>query len=213
VRAFDLLVACFALLQLARYARRALLFVLPTLRVSGEESAAPASAAALRAGAELERLGFRRLGVVRRRGPLGASAAEVDAYASPERGAYAEVEEGRPEPRVAFFTPFAGGATVLTACGARRAIVGPRTQVGGIPDAPLEAVLTAHRVAVDRFRGAHGDPQVTASLEARIEAGRRWYAGDGRREVRREAAFPFAIAALSALVLASAVNILLGSAK
>ena len=211
MRSFNLLVAAFALLQCLRYARRALLFVSPSVRVSGEAGAAPRSARRLRLGAALEELGFRPLGIQRARSALGAVSAEDDVYADEERGAFADVVEGGRGngPGVVFFTPFEGGAAVLTASFRRRAIATEKVQAGGIPDAPLEGVLAAHEVAVERFAQRFGRPAVTADLEARLGAARSWFRGEGRRELRRAHASAFAILLFGVALFASAVNILL----
>ena len=210
MRSFNLLVAAFALLQCLRYARRALLFVAPSVRVWGEPGASPRSARRLRLGATLEELGFRPLGIQHARSALGAHSAEDDVYAAVERGAFADVVEGRrgDGPGVVFFTPFEGGAAVLTASFRRRPIATERVQAGGIPDAPLEAVLAAHEVAVARFAERYGRPAVAAELEARLEAARSWFRGEGRTELRRTHASAFAILLFGFALLASAVNIL-----
>jgi hypothetical protein len=215
MRSFNLLVAAFAALQCLRYARRALLFVLPSVRIWGEAGAAPRSARRLRLGAKLEELGFTSLGIQRQRGAMGAFASEADAYAAERRRTFADVVEGRSgaAPGVVFFTPFEGGAAVLTASFPRRAIATERVQAGGIPDAPLEAVLAAHEVAVGRFAARYGQPVVAADLEARLTAARAWSEGEGRREMRRAHAAGFAIMLFGLVLLASAVNILMRGAR
>lgn len=210
MRSFDLLVAAFALLQLVRYARGALLFLVPTVRVSGEPSGAPPpSAGRLRAGQQLEALGFRRLGVLRQRGPLGALAVAAETYAGPDGTAYADVSDGRAGPRVVFFTPFAGGGAVVTENVRRRPIATAAIQAAGLPDAPLPAVHAAHAVAVRRFGQRHGPPSAAPELAARVAAARAWYDGPGRRELRTGHAVAFGIALLAAAILASAVNVAL----
>lgn len=213
MRNFNLLVAAFALLQCMRYARRALLFLWPAVRVWGEAGAGPRSARRLRLGASLEELGFRPLGIQHARGALGALSTQDDVYAAEDRGAFADVVEGgrREGPGVVFFTPFEGGAAVLTASFPRRAIATERVQAGGLPGAPLPAVLAAHEVAVQRFSERYGRPAVSATLEARLAAARAWFEGEGRRELRRVHASAFAILLFGAALFASAVNILFRS--
>ena len=215
MRSFNLLVAAFAILQCFRYARRAALFVLPTVRAWGEAGAAPRSARRLRLGATLEELGFTPLGIQHVRSAMGAFAAEGDVYAAAQRGTFADVVDDRrgAGPGVVFFTPFEGGAAVLTANFPRRAIATERVQAGGIPDAPLEGVLAAHEVAVERFAARHGQPAVSADLEARLAATRAWFGGEGRRELRRSHALAFAIMLFGLALFASAVNVLLRGAR
>ena len=210
MRSFDLLVAAFALLQLVRYARGALLFVVPAVRVSGEAVDSPPSSVRARAREQLETLGFTRLGVLHQRGPLGALTAASDTYASAAAAtAFADVTEARPGPRVVFFTPFTGGAAVVTENARRRSISTSSVLAGGLPDAPLSDVHAAHQVAVRRFSQRHGAPAVTPDLAGRVAAARAWYDGPGRREIRTTHAAAFGIALLAAAILASAVNVML----
>ncbi|GEJ57824.1 hypothetical protein [Anaeromyxobacter diazotrophicus] len=216
MRTFNLLVALFAVVQALRYARRALVFVAPAVRVTGEPGEPPRSAPRLRLGAELERLGFVPLGLLHERAPLGAVAREVDAYADASRGTFADVWQERGEadaPRLVFYTPFPDGAYVLTANHPRRAVASARAQAGAVVGAAPEAQLAAHEIAVERFAARHGTPAVALDLGARLAAARAWYAGEGRRELRRGAALPFGIAAFALVLLASAVNLLLHGAR
>jgi hypothetical protein len=209
MRAFDLLVALFALVQLARYGRRALLFVAPSVRHWGEPEALAQSAPRLRAGEALEDLGFLPLGTRGERGTLGAFEQSLDAYAHPARGAYADVIDGPPREgaRTVLFTPFADGAAVLTATFPRGARSTSRALVGSVPGS-VGAALAAHEVAVRRFTAAHGSPQVSPDLAARVEAARAWYRGEGRSELRRSSTIAFVNAALGlALLAGSAVNL------
>lgn len=210
MRTLHLLVAVFAAAQCARYGRGALLFLAPRVRVSGEPGAQPGTALRLRLGAALEELGFAPLGAQRRRAALGALSEVDDVYANPELGVYADVvREPAARAGVVFFTPFARGGAVLTASFRRQAVAAAHVQAGGIPDAPLPSVLAAHRVAAERFAERYGPPEVRPDLEARLEASRRWLAGEGRRELRRANRLPFAIALLAVALLASSVRLLL----
>jgi hypothetical protein len=215
MRGFNLLIAAFALLQCFRYARRALLFLSPTVRIWGEAGASPRSAPRLRLASTLQELGFTPLGMQHQRSALGAFTAEGDVYVAEQRGAFADVlEPGRGQaPGVVFFTPFEDGAAVLTANFPRRAVATERVQAGGIPDAPLEAVLAAHEVAVERFAARHGPPAVAADLETRLAAARAWSQGEGRRELRRTHAVSFAIMLFGLALFASAVNVLVRGAR
>jgi hypothetical protein len=214
MRSLNLLVAAFALLQCVRYARGALLCLWPAVRIWGEAGQAPGSPARLRAGAALESLGFAPLGTVHERGPLGALARESDSYASAERGVFADVTEERTGdgPRVQFFTPFGSGAAVLTAGHRRPAVITARTQAGGMPGAPLAAVLAAHEKGVARFTRDHGRPAVREELDSRLAAARAWYQGEGRRELRRANALALLIAAFGLALFASSAHILLRGA-
>ncbi|HTP26294.1 MAG TPA: hypothetical protein VMK12_11615 [Anaeromyxobacteraceae bacterium] len=211
MRGLNLLVAAFALLQCLRYGRRALLFFFPSVQVWGEPAAPPRSPLRLRLGVMLQALGFSPLGIKHERSTFGAFGSESDVYASERARAFVDVVENRAAggPGVVFHTPFPDNAAVLTANFRRRALSTCHLQVGGMPGASLEAVLAAHRVAVDRFAARHGPPAVTLDLEARLSASRAFFARGGRRELRRESALPLAIALLGLLLLASSLNMFL----
>jgi hypothetical protein len=213
LRTFNLLVAAFALVQIVRYGRKALLFLFPRVRVAEGVEGGPRSASLLRAEAELEDLGFRRLGVLHERAALGTHALEVVAYANPERAAFADafVERGAPSPRVQFFTPFRDGAVVLTADFERPTVANARVLASGSPEASLAEVLSAHETGVRRFATAHGPPEVTLDLAARLEAARGYYDGEGRRELAHGKALAFGLVVFGMVLLASALRILLAS--
>jgi len=211
LRTFNLLVAVFALLQIVRYARRALLFLAPRVRVTGEADGEPRSAGLLRAEAELERLGFSRLGVLHERTALGAHARLALTYASLGRAAFADAfeERGAPSPRVRFVTPFGDGAAVLTAGFERPAAQSAKLFASGLAEASLEELLRAHELAVRRFSSAHGPPEVTLELAARLEAARAYCDGEGRRELGHGQGLAFGLAVFGFVLFASALRILL----
>jgi len=213
VRTFNLLVAAFALVQVVRYARRGLFFLAPAVQVLPLEDEPDRSAHRLRLGAALEELGFVLLGVACERAALGAFSSEADAYVSPGRAAFADVleEDATRRARVRFFTPFPDGAAVLTAGFEKRAVLSPRLEAGGMPDAPLEDLLAAHEVAVRRFAARHGPPQVAPELAARLAAARAYYAGVGRSELRRGNALAFALLLFALVLFASSVKILVAT--
>jgi hypothetical protein len=205
------LAALFALYMLARYGRGALLFVAPSLmRVEAEPGAGPRTLAQLRAGEALAGLGFEWLGARRESGPLRALEAHLDVWALPGGGVYADVAEGAPAggARVSFVSPFSDGAFVVTANHARLALSGPKLQAGGLAGATLVAALAAHRVASARFEREHGAPSAPPDLEAHIASARRYRAGPGRREIRRETAMSFANACAALVLLAGSVNLI-----
>jgi len=213
---FHLLVAVFAAVQLARYARRALVFAAPGLvTVEGLPGAPSPAPLRTRAGEELEELGFVRLGVRRERAPLGGLSIEADAFAHPAEGAYADVFQDTPSSPAAvqLFTPFSDGAAVLTANFRRRGVVGPRLQAGGLPGATVAQTLAAHRVAAARFQADHGEPQVGADMEARVSAARAWYRGEGRRELRRTTLPSFVNACLAIAILAWSLRLVAQAAR
>jgi hypothetical protein len=206
--AFNGLALLFAAWMLVRHGRRGLLFVAPGLvRVGGDREAPPATPGQLRAGEELARLGFTRLGAKREDGPLGGLHLGTDAWANEREGAFADVFDHAPRRGgpawVYFVSPFADGALVLTANHPRLALSTDRLLTGGLPGSSLEATFAAHRKAVERFAGRHGAPAAPADLAVRLELARAWYRGPGRRELRRLFLVHF-VNALAALALAGA---------
>ncbi len=218
MQTFHLFVVLFATWMLVRHGRRAALFLFPSLvRSGGDAAAPPATPAQARAGDELERLGFVRLGARRESGALGGMDLGSDAWANEPEGAYADVFDHAPRggggPWAYFLSPFADGAVVLTANHPRLARSTDRLRTGGLPGATLEATWAAHRAAVGRFAERHGRPGARADLQARAEAARAWYRGPGRPELRRlfflnfvNALFAILIGAVSARALARALT-------
>lgn len=210
---FHLLVVLFAALMLARHGPRALVFAAPGLvRTSGDPGAPPATAPQARAGEDLTRLGFLRLGARRERGLLRGLDLDSDAWASPAEGAYADVlghsGPGGGWPQVYFLSPFPDGAMVLTANHPRMARSSDLLQTGALPGAPVAATWAAHRAAVARFAAGHGRPAVRADLSAREEAARTWYRGPGRPELRRRFLMSFLDVLAAVLVAAVSLNAL-----
>lgn len=205
--AFNGLALLFAAWMLFRHGRRGLLFVAPGLvRVAGDREAPPATPGQLRAGEDLSRLGFSRLGARREDGPLGGLRLGTDAWANERDGAFADVFDHAPRgggpPWAYFLSPFADGALVLTANHPRLALSTDRILTGGLPGSSLEATFAAHRRAVERFAGRHGAPAVRADLAARLELARVWYRGPGRSELRR-LFFVHFVNSLAAIALAA----------
>lgn len=210
---FHVLVVLFAVLMLVRHGGRALLFAAPGLvRTGGDPGSPPATPAQARAGEELARLGFLRLGARRERGALRGLDVDSDAWASPAEGAYADVlghaAPGGRGPQVYFLSPFADGAMVLTANHPRLSRSSERLQTGALPEAPIAATWAAHRAAVARFAAGHGPPAAAADLSARQEAARAWYRGPGRPELRRRFWVSFLDTLVAVLVAAVSLNAL-----
>ncbi len=211
--AFHVLVVLFAAYMLWNHGRRALLFVAPGLvRLHSRAGEGPRSTPQLRAEEELAGLGFVRLGARRERGPLGGLDFASECYVNEREGAWADVFDHAPRggggPMAYFLSPFPRGAMVLTANHPRLAVSTADVQAGGLPGAAIAATWSAHRVAVARFRERHGAPEAPASLAARDAAARRWYAGAGRRELRRLFVMNFVNTLVALVLLAGSVNAL-----
>lgn len=219
MKAFNVLAALFALYQLVRHGRQALLFLAPGLaRAEADPEEGPRTLGQVRAGEALAGLGFLRLGAIVEHGVLGGHLRDADAWAHAGEGAYADVLAGgaagdRGAVRVELRSVFPDGATVVTANHPRLAIAAPGVQAGAIPGASVEALLAAHRHAVSRFGRTHGVPQALPDLRARLDVTRAWQQGPGRGELRRRYAMPFANACFALLLLAGSVHVLMRSVR
>jgi hypothetical protein len=211
-----LLAAGYAALMLWRYGRRGWLVVAPaSVRVRSRADEAPRTPAQAQAGAALAALGFRRLGSRDEEGPLGGLGLRSDAWAQEGEGAFADVFEEAARPgvpaRLQLVTGFPDGAVALTANHPRTPRAGPSLEVGGFPDATVEATWEAHRRAVARLAARHGPPAPASGLEARDALARAWYRGAGGRELRQRFAVYLGNALLAALILGAALSMLLRS--
>lgn len=165
---------------------RALLFLRPaSMRL---EADAPADQAQppqplAKVEAELGALGFSRLGSHTEQAPLSRPQLNFD-YAHPAERAFATLfASPRGEPRLYFLTPTAGGGFVITADHRRPAREEPgRYLSGGLEETSPERLFKAHLRRVASI----GEPALALTPEARLEAGRAWYAGAGRSEVRQQ---------------------------
>lgn len=210
--ALHLLVVAFALYMLARHGRRALAFAFPgKVLLDGAEGEEPRTPLQHRAEGELDSLGFARLGARRERTLLGGLDLASQAYANETAGSYADVLDHAPAragPLVYFLSVFPGGAAVLTANHSRPALSTREVQSGGLPGAGVAETFAAHRKALERFAARHGAPAAPARLAARQEAARAWYAGPGRREVRRICALNFLNAVVALALVAGSARVL-----
>jgi hypothetical protein len=185
--AFHALVAVFAALMLVRHGPRALLFVAPSLRRVRVGPPTPSrSPAEERARDALATLGFRHLGSLSERGPLGALEERWAVFASGDGRSWADVAVGRGGGWVRFVSPGAGDALLVTA----------------LPDSTPAGGLAAHGKGLEGFDSA----PAPAELEARLEAARRFARGAARGDVRRATMMSFVNAILAALLVASSVN-------
>lgn len=208
----NVLVGLFALYMLLRHGRRALLFVAPRLvRIEAKEE--PSTVAQLRAGAELEELGFARLGSRSEHAIAGGLDLHSDVYGNGTAGTFADLFAHQTSPAsgalVAFFSRFPDGAMVLTANHPRMSMSTGMGQIGGLPSSGIGPTWAAHQKAVARFAERHGPPSEAGDMASRLEAARRWYGGIGGRELRRLFTVSFLNALIALLLLAGTAHILL----
>lgn len=207
----NVLVAAFSLLMLLRHGPRALLYLAPgSIRISGDPHGAPRASGQVAAGEQLERLGFRRLGLRRERSLLGGLDMEVDAWAHPDGTCADAYPSGGRAVAVSFLTTFADGFQAGTSNFRRASIARPSGRVGGIEGAGLESALAAHRKAVEALTG-HGAPRAVDDLDLRIELARAFYRGIGGAELRRPSLMSLLNASIAILLFASSVRLALRS--
>jgi hypothetical protein len=165
---------------------RAILFLRPqstTVEADAPADQAKPPAPLEKAEAGLAALGFTRLGSHLERSPLSRTRLGFDYVHAGEHVFATTFLSPRGEPRLYFLTPTANGGFVLTADHRRPAHEVPgRYLSGGMDETSPERIFKAHQRRVATV----GEPAVTPTLEARVEVGRAWYAGDGRREVRQQ---------------------------
>ncbi len=151
-----------------------------------DEDAPPASftKAAIRVFAEIEALGFRRIGVKDEiRKSSGRHTPSIQ-FASPQHRAFVSVffTDGL-APCPYFYTPFDDDSFVLTAAYPRDTHRKPRAVLSGHPSQPLSKVLEAHHVEVQAFIDAGKKPRAEWDMAARVRATVKHYR---ERRPRRE---------------------------
>ncbi len=154
----------------------------------------------------LTELGFGKIGAIEVRPPLSSGWADL-VYAAPTLHAFADVGVRAGAVALTFFTPFAGGAAVMTSDFKRATSDRPDFQAGGILGADVPALWAVHRRRVEHFKpplhgGSEGVPQPwdDFTIAGRVRADEVVFHGPGKRELRVRAIQP-AVVALFALVL------------
>jgi hypothetical protein len=194
------LAAFYAAMMLVRYGRRGVLVLAPSLVRSRSTAGGPLPTdAQAAAAAELEALGFRRIGSRVEEGPLrGLTLRSESAFADvfelgPRSGAPA---------RLQILSVFPDGAAVLTANHGRAPQSWRWGEVTGLPGAALGQVAEVHRRTVSRLEAVHGAPLPATDLAGRDAAARSWYRGSGGREIRRRFAVYLGNSLFAAAILA-----------
>lgn len=134
---------------------------------------------------DVAELGFEPLGVKWEQKPLGMKQKEF-VFGSAAEHSYAGVMPVTNEAWLYFFTPFEGGATVITADFKWPAADERDYLAGGLPAATPTEVLNAHRRRVQRLIAGGHKPIEPLTLAAREASCVAFYAsGPGKRETRR----------------------------
>ncbi len=164
---------------------RAILFLFPgSVRVEPEAPAdqmdLPAELGPL--ATQLQALGFVPLGSHEEKPRLQRATRSYD-WAHPGERVFATLHLGRDDsPRLYLLTPVAPHGFVITAGYRRPAIELPGVyRSGSLEDASPERLLRAHLRRLEGFT-----PTGEYTWEGRVEAGRSWYQGLGRKEIRRQ---------------------------
>ncbi|NBD11424.1 hypothetical protein [Corallococcus silvisoli] len=183
---------------------RALLFLFPhTVRVEPEAPAdqmnLPDALAPL--AGQLQALGFTPLGSHEEK-PLLQKATRSYDWAHAGERVFATLHLGNGEgPRLYLLTPLASGGFVVTASYRRPALDLPGYRSGSLEDASPERLLRAHVRRLDGWEPAGPE---AFSWEGRVQAGRAWYQGLGRKEIRRQNLQGLLWTAIALAIVASA---------
>ncbi|RKH22454.1 hypothetical protein D7Y13_31715 [Corallococcus praedator] len=165
---------------------RTLLFLFPgTVRIEPEAPAdqmdLPEALAPLEG--QLQALGFTPLGSHEEK-PLLQKATRSYDWAHPGERVFATLYLGRDDlPRLYLLTPLASGGFVVTAGYRRPALDLPGYRSGSLEGASPERLFRAH---VRRLDGLDRAEPGAFTWEGRVQAGRSWYQGLGRKEIRRQ---------------------------
>jgi hypothetical protein len=125
--------------------------------------------------AELETLGFLRLGVMRETASDGLVVLAL-VLAGVEHRAWADIFRTRDGvAHLYLYTPFAGGEVVLTGHYAREPVLTERAMVSGVPGAPLGNLLALHKAAVAKMERRSAPLPIALDPRLRIDAAYRWY--------------------------------------
>lgn len=135
--------------------------------------------------AQLESLGFRRLGTHEEKAPLKRATLSYD-FVLPSARTFATLYLSGSQPLLYLFTPIRGGGYVLSANFRRPPREEPAYLAGGVPGAEPERLLKLHQ---RRLEGRVAEGETT--LEARVAAARDWFTGPGRKDVRQQNAQGF----------------------
>jgi hypothetical protein len=178
---------CVAAYLLYRSFPGALLFIFPGLMRQRPEEQPPVEdpAPIQQIAQALSALGFARLGVRREIFPLGSSTLSYD-FVNANEKTYASVYlVDRKRFRLYFFTPYDGGAAVLTADHKRPgAVLDGYYLAGGLNKASPEQLWAAHKRQMVAMEDTGRDRIAKNDLEDRIACARTWFTGVGKREVR-----------------------------
>lgn len=182
---------------------RAVLFLFPSsVRVEPE---APADQMDLPVELEplatqLKALGFVPLGSHEEKPRLQKATRSYD-WAHPGERVFATLHLGHDgSPRLYLLTPVAPQGFVITAGYRRPALEVPGVyRSGSLEDASPERLLRAHLRRLEGFT-----PTGNFTWEGRVEAGRSWYQGLGRKEIRRQNLQGLLLTVMALAIVASA---------
>jgi hypothetical protein len=133
----------------------------------------------------LERLGFERLGVRTEQPPLAKPMLSYDWVHRLERCYASEYMVDRRTRRLYFFTPYDGGAAVLTADHRRPgADLQGYYLAGGLKGATPEELWVAHQRQMAAMEETGRERIAKGTLADRMDCARAWFLGSGKREIR-----------------------------
>jgi hypothetical protein len=190
----------------------ALLFGFPSLMRSRETdddgSLDPANMPSMeRVDADLRELGFVKLGAIEVCPPASRALPDL-VYGAPALATFVDLNGRGGSLRMTFFTPFQSGEAVMTSNYQRRGSHSPALLVGGLPGHDVPEIWAAHRRRATQMSEGprHAVPWQNVTLEGRLTANDRFYAGVGKTELRARGGFPL-IMLTTGLVLMAYVGL------
>lgn len=154
----------------------------------------------------LEALGFERLGIRREKSALGPDTLSFDFVHRAEK-TYASVYlVEKKTRRLYFFTPYDGGASVLTADHKRpSSALDGYYLAGWLKNATPDQLWAAHKRQLKAMDDTGRERVAKGTLANRMDCAQAWFHGAGKKEIRLRQLTPAAMTALALVMLGAVV--------
>ncbi|MBS2027048.1 MAG: hypothetical protein JST54_04005 [Deltaproteobacteria bacterium] len=150
----------------------------------------------------LEALGFERLGVRSEKPLLGQAQYSFDYLHRAEKTYASLYLVDKRTRRLYFFTPYDGGASVLSADHKRPgADLDGYYLAGGLPNATPDQLWVAHKRQLAAMEETGRERAAKGTMADRMDAAKAWFTGVGKREVRVRHLRPAFLALLGSIML------------